>query len=431
MFSFLSKNKKVETRSITTASILNTFPLSSKGTQLGITTSYACIKLLAHSVASVAIKDFKLTDLGAEEQPNSKLTTLLKVPSPNTTYFQWLTSMMTALVTQGNSYSLIIRNNGVPTELIYIEPSSVSVYKTMDPNVPYYYQLTNFGKSYKVYPEDILHFRNITEDNIIGISPISQHRITFDAAASISDYNKSFMDNATNISGIITTDKNLNKETVDDIRQNFGKKFGGANNAGRTPVLSNGLEYQQVKVISPLDADYIESRKMTKADIAEIYGVPLGMVANTEAKYANAEQESLNFQQITLLPYFDMIDQEMSLKLIPYFSIRKSFLQFTPDRFRLTTSKERSETISLLTNTGIMTPNEARELYGLKKLHNGNELITEQVKHEKQAPKNTKDTNPVKGTVAGLKRSNNPENIEKEIQQLKSYLGRLKLENNE
>ena len=90
----------------------------------------------------------------------------------------------------------------------------------------------------------------------------------------------------------------------------------------------------------------------------------------------------------------------------------------------MTTSAERSEAISLLKNTGIMTANEAREEYGLKKLKDGNVLGEPETKVglEKQAPKNTEDTNPVKGTVEGL---NNRSDIENEIQKLKSKLGRM------
>lgn len=426
MFNFLKKKK--EERAVYSASFQNIMSEGSKGTPLGVTTSYACIRLLAQSVASSPLKHFTITEDGEEEQIKSELSKLIKSPFPNTTYYQWMSSMVTNLISQGNAYSLILRDNGKPTELMFLASSSVSVYKTLDAELPFYYKISENGKSYDVYPEDMLHFRNVTEDNIVGLSPLGLHRITFDAAASISDYNKTFMDNATNVSGIITTDKSLNKETVEEIRKNFGKKFGGANNAGRTPVLSNGLKYEQVKVISPLDADYIANRKMSKSDIAEIYGVPLGMVTNTESKYSNAEQESLNFQQITLAPYFDMIDQEMSLKLIPKYSSRNTYLRFAPDRFRLTTSKERSETISLLTNTGIMTPNEAREHYGLRKIDGGNELKSEGtlLGKEKQAPKNTNDTNPTPGTLQDLNAKRSIEDMEKEIQRLRSHIGRIK-----
>nr|MBL0701809.1 phage portal protein [Mycoplasmatales bacterium] len=238
MFNFFNKLQKPETRSIESSAITNIFPVGSKGTQLGVTTSYACIRLLAQSVATVPIKHYKTTKDGDEIITNSKITNLLKKPRPNTTYHQWMNSMMTSLTSKGNAYSLIIRNNGVPIELIFIQAQNVSIYITLDSNLPYYYQITHQGKSFRVFPEDIIHFRNITIDNITGLSPISLHRITFDAAASISDYNKTFMDNATNISGVIKTDKTLNKDTIDEIRKNFGKKFGGATNAGQTPVLS-------------------------------------------------------------------------------------------------------------------------------------------------------------------------------------------------
>ena len=441
MFNFLKKADapaKVEERAVTSASIDNIFSGGTTTSSVyGISTSYACIRLLANTVASTKLVHFETTTKGDEQLSQSRLSGLLKNPEPNVSYFQWMQNMTNQFTGQGNGFSIIIRENGTPIELLYVPEDQVSIYTTIDPNLPYYYQVSKMGKSFRIFPEDMIHFRNMTTNGYTGLAPLSIHRLTFDAASSINDYNKTFMDNATNISGIITTDKNLNKETVEELRTNFGKKFGGATQAGKTPVLTNGMNYTQMKVISPLDADYIANRKMSKSDIAEIYGVPLGMVTNTESKYSNAEQESLNFQQMSIYPMYEMISQEMELKLIPKYSRNKQKLEFVPDKFKLTPSKERSETVSLLANTGIMTPNEARELYGLTKLPGGDELKKEETTQGQsigtntQAPKNTENTNPTPGTEAANNATRNfhldsKEDIEREIQKLKSQLGRIR-----
>jgi len=424
----------VEERAVTSASVPSIFTAGLKAQDVyGISTSYACIRLLANTVAMTDMKNIRDTDKGEEILKGSRLTSLLKNPEPNVSYFQFMQNMTNQVVGQGNAYAIIIRDGGVPIELLYVPEDQVQIYETLTGPISHYYQFSSRGKSFSLFPEDVLHFRNITENGYTGLSPLSAHRLTFDAASSMQDYNKTFMDNATNISGIITTDKNLNKETVEELRSNFGKKFGGASQAGRTPVLSNGMTYTQMKVISPLDADYIATRKMSKADIAEIYGVPLTMLGTADATYQNAEQQALIYTQFTINPILEMIAQEMSMKLIPTWRNSEK-LEFRADRFKLTPSKERAETVSLLNNTGIITSNEARELYGYKKLPGGDKLKTDEPK-KLEAPKNTDDTNGVAtpATDASVK-STNPnqrsldtkEDVEREIQLLKSKLGRMR-----
>jgi len=101
---------------------------------------------------------------------------------------------------------VIIKNDDNPSELLYITEESVSVYITLDTSVPYYYEISYKGKSQKFYPEDIIHFSNMSEDGINGISPLSRHRELFNTNASINNYNKVYMDNSSAITGIIETE---------------------------------------------------------------------------------------------------------------------------------------------------------------------------------------------------------------------------------
>ena len=450
------KDKNEETRAVTPATVDNIFKSTSKdyiSDTNSISTAYSCVRLISQTVAMTSMKNIQVTDKGEETLTSSRLTSLLKNPERNITYFKWMRNMVQDLVGKGNGYSIIIRESGAPIELLFVEESSVSVYVTQDMDIPYYYQLSYRGKSWKLYPEDVLHFSNITYDGYTGMSPLSVHRATFEAASAINNYNKVFMDNSANIVGVIETDKKLNKEAVEDLRNNFSNKFSGSKNAGKTPVLPEGLTYKQMKVISPMDASYIETKKLNKQDIAEIYGVPLTMLGDTSATYSNAEQLSLIYQQYTINPIYTLIEEEMSLKLIPYHKQSKQRFEFAPDTLKLASNKERAETISLLKNSSIITVNEGREYYGKPKITGGDvtvDVIAQQAaaqaaqnpstppgQSNKQAPKNSDSDKVGTGnnsrpeaprTDSNIKPSSKRslEEYEDEIQKLKSELGRMK-----
>ena len=344
-----------------------------------VTTAYACIRLISNTVAMTNIKHYSVTEEGKEEIASSTLTGVLRNPYHQESYFEWLRNMVQDTVTYGNGYSMIIRNdNNTVTDLVYVPEKSVSVYAIVDGKLETdraYYQVSYKGESFPVFKEDMIHFKNIGDfGSNRGLSPVTVHRSTFDTAYKMNDYINFFLENGSGISGIIESEKPLNANTVDELRKNFANKFSGSRNAGKTPVLPQGLSYKQLKPLSPADADYINSKKLSKYDICEIYGVPPSMLGTSDLSYNNTESLAMTFQRFTIQPLLDHIDQELSIKLIPSYKRAKEVIKFVPDTLKLASNKEKAETLSLLTNTGIITPNEAREFYGFKKMDGGDEL---------------------------------------------------------
>ena len=419
-----------------------------------VSTAYSCIKLLSESVAQTPLVHILETDDGEETLKTSAITRLIREPTNDLSYFKWMRNMVQDMIGYGNGYSVIQRNpDGSVFGLLFLKHNQVQIYRTLDPLFPYYYQCTNYGESFKVFPEDMLHFSNITSDGINGMSPLAVHRKTFAASNSISDYNITFMDNATNLSGVIHTEKAMSKEQRADTQKGFKDQFSGTVNAGGTPVLPHGLQYTQLKPISPLDSEYIQNKQLNDDEIAKIFGVPPSILNGTGS--GDAEQNALWFQQYSVSPLYDLIEQEMSLKLIPVYKQSKQRTQFKPNSIKLSSNKEKADTLSLLKNSSIVTPNEAREFYGYKSLPGGDKLqdvvnaeqvlagkavsvstVGQAVGDSINAPKNTDSTASGTGTnsTADTPRtdSNNQpsskralEEANLEIQRLKSSLGRL------
>jgi len=374
--------KKKEKRSIDSSGFVSLFEDWLDRTQNkpeNIATAYACIRMISNTIAMSRLEHYSVSDKGMDPIYSSSIKTILNNPYMNFTNFYFMESIVSDLITYGNAYAFIDRSPSSIKNLIYIPENQVSVYLITDGDIntdSHYYQVTFKGKSFKVFSEDMLHFKNISNSNrgLVGMNPIEIHRSTFDSANNLNEYMDNFLENGASISGIIESEKNLNAGTIEDLKNNFQSKFAGKRNAGKTPVLPQGLSYKQLKPLSPADADYINTKKMSKYDICEIYGVPPAILGTSDLSYNNTESLFTGFVRFTITPILENIAQEMSLKLIPSYRKNKETIKYVNDSLKLATNKERAESLSLLVNTGIVTPNEAREHYGLSKLDGADNL---------------------------------------------------------
>lgn len=414
---------------------------------LGISTAYRCIQIKSDKIASTPLKFYEKKGSDSIELTDHPLTKLLKRPSKYLTNFKWESMMMTNLQLDGNAYAVILRSDkNRAVELLPLEPKAVSIQQTTIESDPYFYRITFIsGRTADIWPENIIHYHNFTLDGIKGISPIEKHRDTFESAKEQEVYNKVFIKNSTNISGVLETDKKIKKELADEIRKDFTGKFGGAENAGKTPVLQDGLTYKQLSVLSPLDTDYINTRKLSESEIAKIYGVPLSMIGDTNSKYSNAEQDSKKFNEDTMIPIQKMIAQELTLKLVPSYLENNTFFEFSPDPIKLSSAKDQSEIITQLKLNGIITANESREYYNLNKIKGGDELVIQlntapqslvkekmeseikQINKPEPQPTNSTNLNEEKETEKDNTRNDSEVNeLRKIIQKLSSDIGRIK-----
>ena len=374
---FNKKQTKTEDRSMTVAGAFgglfdNVFSVGKTDVfRIGI--AYACIRLITNTVAQTEMHLFRHKEGKKERLYKHPILKLLQRPMQNTTPFMWKSLLNTQLSSYGNAYFYIIRKNGVfPTELLFIPHDKVTTYTTLDQKLPYYYNITlQDGTLVKVFAEDMLHFKNISLDGVTGLSPLEMHRLTFSLAESGKEFMKSYLDNASNISGVIETETNLKSETVTKMRDNFGTIYGGSTNAGKTAVLGGGAKYKQLTPISPTDADYMNGAKLTKEDIMQIFAVPPPLLGDVSATYANAEQLSLTYQEFTISPIYSNIEQEINLKLLHDDSLK---FEFVPDLSKMATSRDRAETQAVYKREGIYSANELRAKNGDSPVNGGEEI---------------------------------------------------------
>jgi HK97 family phage portal protein len=81
-------------------------------------------------------------------------------------------------------------------------------------------------------------------------------------------------------------------------------------------LLEEGAKWQQIG-LSPEDAQFLETRKFNRTEIAGWYGIPPHLIGDLEkATFSNIEQQSLEFVIYFLMPWLVNIEQTITRDLL-------------------------------------------------------------------------------------------------------------------
>lgn len=342
-----------------------------------VTAVYACVRIIAGSIASMPVKVYERGAQGRVEADNDPIYNLLKM-SPDSVYsgFTFWESIVVDLLLRGQGYAEIVRPSSrsaqvsalrfIPAD--YCEPERKSdhlIYNISD----------EFG-SRTLHQDDILHFWGVGFDGRKALSVI-QNSMAISTAMEADTFANSYFKNGTHIGGYLKFPGRLAEDTKKALMGYWVKKFAGSKKAGSPAILTDGGEYIPYKV-SAEDAQLIESRRYQIADISRIFGVPLFMINETEKSTSwgsGIEQQSIGFVRYTLKPHLCRIEQELNRKL---FRSGERYAEFYTHSLIKGDTKATNESykISLGGNQlpGWMTINEVRKLENLPPVDGGDEL---------------------------------------------------------
>lgn len=362
---------------------------------------YACIMRYANTIAQLPGYHQKaLPDNGTETITNSALSRILKKPNAYQTRSDFMRNMVISLLAEGNAYAVGLRNDrNEITELhqfpatscraLYGPPFDATTpigepgeifYSVGGNPVLNYWQDPAYkdGMRWIIPARDILHFVGPSrpDDPLKGESPLVAGGLPIALSSGAGNQLAQYFANAARPSGVIETDLTLTKDQVAELRQRWDEQTRGAG-AGGTPILTAGLKWNQV-ALTATDMQVAEQMKMSKEDIAMIFGVPLAMINDmTAATYNNVEQLIMVWLRMGLGYYVDQIE----LAFDQLFGIERgqefTYLDINEALLR-TDFKNRIEGLKNAVQGGIYSPNEARKIEGLPKAKDGDEPRVQQ-----------------------------------------------------
>lgn len=332
-----------------------------------IATVYACVRLLAESVAQLPLHLYRsLENDGQEKAKDHPLYKILyREPNPDMTSFSFWEAVMTHLLLWGNSYSQVVRDSRNNVLGMYpLLPENVEIDRTENGELYYiYHAYTNEvpgekNKDIIFRRDEILHIPGLSFNGLVGFSPIAMMKNSLGTTMAVEKYGSSFFRNGAQPSGVLEHPGVL--KDPQKIRDNWTKAYGGAGNAHRVAVLEEGMTYKPIS-LPPEDSQFLSTREFGVEEICRIFRVPPHMVQDLKrATFSNIEHQSIDFVVHTLDPWLVRIEKAIVKDLLLDKEKDEYFPKFNVDGLLRGDYKSRMDGYSVGISTGIISPNEAR-----------------------------------------------------------------------
>ena len=340
-----------------------------------ITAVYACVRLIAESIAGLPLHLFRQENEGrktkASDHPLYQL--LYREPNPEMSSFSFRETLSTHLLLWGNAYAQIIRNGrGEVIALYPLMANRMKVDRDEKGKLYYEYQMMESDAKtmpdgmVRLRPEDVLHIPGLGFDGLVGYSPIAMAKNSIGLSMATEEYGSTFFKNSATPSGILSM-----PGTVKDpakIRESWNQGFSGSSNAAKVAVLEEGATYTPIS-ITPEESQFLETRKFQLDEICRIFNVPPNFIGDLEhATFSNIEQQSLNFVIYTLRPWLIRWEQAMERHLLNDEEKDGYFIRFNADALLRGDYQSRMNGYRTGLQSGFMSPNDVRDLEGLDRI---------------------------------------------------------------
>lgn len=279
---------------------------------------WACVTLIAESVASLPLPVYRSLPGGGKQKldahPAYRL--LNGEANPEITSFTLRETLQAHVLTWGNGYAEIeLDAVGRPRALWPLLPNRTRADRT-DGRLTYYTRPVEGGPEYPLSPAQVLHIHGLGFDGLRGYSVIAQARESIGLALATEEFGARFFGNGASVSGVLEHPGKLGVTGVQQLREAWSEMHTGLANQHRIAVLEEGMKYQRIG-IPPEDAQFLETRRFQRGDIASWFKVPPHMIGDLDrATFSNIEHQSIEFVVRTLAPWFVRWEQECNRRLL-------------------------------------------------------------------------------------------------------------------
>ncbi|MTI71081.1 MAG: phage portal protein [Firmicutes bacterium] len=329
-------------------------------TAMQTTAVYACVRILAETIASLPLHTYIHTDRGKEKAIEHSLYYLLHdEPNSEMTSFVFRETLMGHLLLWGNAYAQIIRDGrGKVVALYPLMPDRIIVDR--DNKGEIYYLYNKDGRSYTLRNYEVLHIPGLGFDGLIGYSPIAMAKNAIGMAIATEEYGAKFFANGANPGGVLEH-PGIVKDPA-RVRDSWNSVYQGSNNAHRIAVLEEGMKFNSIG-IPPEQAQFLQTRKFQINEIARIFRIPPHMIGDLEkSSFSNIEQQSLEFVKYTLDPWVVRWEQTIKRALFSENEKKKYFVKFNVEGLLRGDYQSRMTGYSIARQNGWMSANDIRRL---------------------------------------------------------------------
>jgi HK97 family phage portal protein len=326
-----------------------------------LSTAYACTNLLSNSVALLPIKIVRYVDGRKVEVNDHPLQKVLNL-TPNNRYnkFNFMKLLIESVILNGNGYIYINRDEKLNVKsLELIDPAFVQPMPQEDGSVKYIVA----GMKAAVDSVNMIHIFQHCDNMMNGISIIKYADMALRGAYNKENHSDNFFKGGAGLMGVLKASAPLTDAQKTQIAQSWEKSISKTASGG-VAILPQGLDFQSISV-SPEDQQLLEARQYDVVQICRFFNVsPLKVFDYSHMSYSSLEQVSLSYLQDSVLPYTQLLEDELNKKLFKPSEVGEYGVDFDYTEIIQADKKSEADYYRQLLVNGIMSINEVRNKLG-------------------------------------------------------------------
>lgn len=240
-----------------------------------LTAVYRSISLIASTIAQFPLRTYR--HQGVQEMPELVPSpAYLGQPNDDDTAMEFWERAVAHLLSRGNAYLYKERDNGgAIRNLVLVHPANVDV-RAEDGHKVFSVQSAS-GRRDDYTAREVLHIPALGYDGLTGLSPIGLAKGVLETLAATEQYAAKLFGSGALATGVLSVDRRLQKNDVEEIKARWREQYGGSQNAHGVMVLDKGTQFDPIS-IPPEHAQFLESRNFGVQEVGRLFGVPLDLL---------------------------------------------------------------------------------------------------------------------------------------------------------
>ena len=329
-----------------------------------------CVDTIARNAAKLRPAHIRRVD-DKVVKTDSALDSLLSTrPNQYMSTYDFLYKLVTQLYLYNNAFAYIQTDASGNVSAIY--PLDYNSLELRELNNELYCRFRfNGGQQTTVPYEDLIHIRrHFNDSDIFGSSNLQPLDGPLNILNSVKQALENAVKNCTKLRGYLKAVGTVRDEDLTAILKNFTSQFtSSTSTTGGIGAIDNRVDFKQITG----DIQTADNSQMTycREDIYRYFGLSDKMITGTFT-----ESDSNAFYESLIEPLSIQLSQEFTAKV--FTSREQGFgneIVFQTNRLEYADLKSKTAMIQVLQQSGILTVNEARSIFGLDPVENGDTLM--------------------------------------------------------
>jgi len=332
---------------------------------------YACVDYITKASSQAVPRLYKFDKAGNKVKVrNAKLNRWIETPNPFTSWSDIIEMSIQGLLLSGNSF-LTFEEVGTEIETWFLTaPHMVNVVPDKETFIAgYIYGQDKNQIPYEV--DEIIHLKNPTLNNpYYGQPTIRPLFDTLVLEAMASDELNTFYKNSAILTGVLQSEYGLSSKQLEAISTQFKSLYGkGGSNRRGVATLPSGVTYKSIQA-SPKDAMLLNTLELSEQRVLRAFKLhPIVLGGATGATTHTRELMQTVFNT-AVRPFLYKMQEQITHFLRQQKQFKGVYFEFDLDRIvELDTAYvNKAEAVVNVSQSGLMTSNEARDILGLPKI---------------------------------------------------------------